>query len=100
MHRPTLTLRRFGPMSFGLGYFENGIWVDHSIPDGPASPGSSDADASPSDGLALDAVHRWYGCCGDSIAAQPPVIATFARSARTKASVVAVMPLPVRAIEK
>lgn len=30
MHRPTLILRRFGTMSFGLGYFEGSTWVDHT----------------------------------------------------------------------
>ena len=66
MHRPTLTLRRFGPMSFGLGYFEDGVWVDHSNAD-DVSAGSAD--------VALDAVHRWYGCCGDSTVAETPAIA-------------------------
>ena len=58
MHRPTLTLRRFGPMSFGLGYFEDGAWVDHSHADDDNSTGSDDVE--------LDAVHQWYGCCADS----------------------------------
>ena len=95
MHRSTLTLRRFGPMSFGLGYYENGIWVDHS--------GSADGTSSQSGDLALDAVHEWYGCCADSTAAQSSVTATLpiARTGRPPASVLALMPLaPVRAIEK
>ena len=34
MHRPTLILRRFGTVSFGLGYLEDGAWVDHTtLPD-------------------------------------------------------------------
>ncbi len=98
MHRPTLTLRRFGPMSFGLGYFENGIWVDHSVPDGTTSPGSPDEHGTRSDAVALDAVHNWYGCCDDSYAAEPSVTAgetdlppsTVGRSERPTASVVAV----------
>jgi hypothetical protein len=101
MHRSTLTLRRFGPMSFGLGYYEDGIWVDHS--------GSTEGTAPQSDDVALDAVHRWYGCCADSTAAQSSVIADetevralpIARADRPSASVLALMPLaPVRAIEK
>ena len=67
MHRPTLTLRRFGPMSFGLGYFEEGVWVDHSNADG--THGAAPADE------ALDAVHRWYGCCADPTATETPMIA-------------------------
>ena len=101
MHRSTLTLRRFGPMSFGLGYYENGIWVDHS--------GSTAGSTSQSGDVALDAVHRWYGCCADSAAARSSVIADetdvralpIARTDRPSASVLALMPLaPVRAIEK
>lgn len=30
MHRPTLNLRRFGAVSFGLGYFDGDAWVDHT----------------------------------------------------------------------
>jgi hypothetical protein len=101
MHRSTLTLRRFGPMSFGLGYYENGIWVDHSR--------SADGKVSQPGDVALDAVHRWYGCCVDPTAAQSSVMAdepdarpsTIARSERPSASVLAMMPLaPVRAVEK
>ena len=101
MHRSTLTLRRFGPMSFGLGYYENGIWVDHS--------GSAAGNASQAGDVALDAVHEWYGCCADSTAAPSSVMvdetdvhaATIARAERPSASVLLVMPLaPVRAVEK
>ena len=88
-------------MSFGLGYYENGIWVDHS--------GSAEGNASQSGDVALDAVHRWYRCCADSTAAQSSVIAgetmvrasTIGRPERPSASVLALMPLaPVRAVEK
>lgn len=101
MHRSTLTLRRFGPMSFGLGYYENGIWVDHS--------GSAEGSTPQPGDVALDAVHRWYGCCADSTAAHSSVIAgetefrslPIAGTDRPSASVLALMPLaPVRAIEK
>ena len=101
MHRSTLTLRRFGPMSFGLGYYENGIWVDHS--------GSAEGTAPQSGDRALEAIHQWYGCCADSTAAQPPVMADetdvralpIARTVRPSASVLALLPLaPVRAVEK
>ena len=56
MERRKLTIRRFGPMSFGIGYLENGVWVDHS-----AVP---DAAADDEDGMAL--LHAWYGCCADA----------------------------------
>lgn len=100
MHRSTLTLRRFGPLSFGLGYYENGTWVDHS--------GSAEGTAPRSGDLALDAVHQWYGCCADTTAAQPSAItdtsavsSSIPRTGRPSTSVLAMMPLaPVRAIEK
>jgi hypothetical protein len=87
-------------MSFGLGYYENGIWVDHSGSTQGTAPGSGD--------LALDAVHRWYGCCTDSAAAAPSTITDMSavassvpRTERPSASVNALMPLaPVRASEK
>ena len=100
MHRSTLTLRRFGPMSFGLGYYENGIWVDHST--------EADGNQSQPGDVALDAVHRWYGCCADATAAPSSVVAdetgvrgsTIARAERPSASILALMPLaPVRAAE-
>jgi hypothetical protein len=101
MHRSTLTLRRFGPMSFGLGYFENGVWVDHS--------GSTQGNASQPDDTTLEAVHGWYGCCAESTTAQSSVIpgdtvvraSAIARAEPPSASVLGLMPLaPVRAIEK
>ncbi len=88
-------------MSFGLGYYENGIWVDHS--------GSAEEDASQPSDVGLDAVHQWYGCCTGSTAAQSSVIADetdvralpITRADRPSASVLTLMPLaPVRAIEK
>ena len=55
-------------MSFGLGYFENGTWVDHSVPEGVAAPSP---DPSASNGVTMEVVHGWYRCCADSTAAQP-----------------------------
>ena len=53
MHRRNLILRRFGALSFGLGYFEDGTWIDHAPGDGLVT----DADAD------IQAVHAWLGCC-------------------------------------
>jgi hypothetical protein len=51
MDRRKLIVRRFGVLSFGLGYFENGVWVDHLV----APKGAYD------DGVAE--VHALLGCC-------------------------------------
>ncbi len=66
MHRRNLILRRFGVMSFGLGYVEDGMWVDHAV----AIARGEDllADASPADRAALDAIHAWFTCCDGAIA--------------------------------
>ena len=56
MHRRTLILRRFGALSFGIGYFENGTWVDHTtLPDRGAS---LTIDERP-----MTAVHTMLECC-------------------------------------
>ena len=59
MDRPRLILRRFGALSFGLGYFDDGVWIDHTA---VADPASNDADRA-----LLDVVHTWVACC-----AEPP----------------------------
>ena len=30
MHRRNLIIRRFGTLDFGIGYYEDGAWVDHA----------------------------------------------------------------------
>ena len=58
MYRRNLILRRFGSLDFGLGYFEDGVWVDHTtLGDGGASLGIDDG--------ALAQVHELLDCCAD-----------------------------------
>jgi hypothetical protein len=61
MHRRRLVIRRFGAMSFALGYDEDGAWVDHAEGvDGRSAIASMD--------LALwDAAHTFFDCCGARI---------------------------------
>ena len=54
MDRRKLIVRRFGVLSFGLGYFEDGVWVDHLM-----AP-----DATDDDGIAE--IHALLGCCRES----------------------------------
>lgn len=65
MHRRTLIMRRFGELSFGLGYVEDGIWVDHAV----AARRGEDllAHASDAERAALDAIHSWFACCDGAI---------------------------------
>lgn len=53
MHRRTLILRRFGALSFGLGYMEGNSWIDHVPGDGLVADASVD----------VQTVHAWLGCC-------------------------------------
>ena len=56
MHRRILILRRFGPVDFGLGYFEDEAWIDHTtLADGGESLGIADG--------AFAAVHDLLACC-------------------------------------
>jgi hypothetical protein len=58
MRERNLVIRRFGVLSFGIGYYENGAWVDHAAGD------------AVTDGQ-LDAVHAWFGCCPPTADARP-----------------------------
>lgn len=66
MHRPTLILRRFGPLTFGLGYYDDGIWVDHQ----PRSEG-------PARDATMDVVHGWLACCA-AVGEERPAVAQVA----------------------
>jgi hypothetical protein len=65
MHRRTLIMRRFGELSFGLGYVEDGVWVDHAVAVARGEdllPNASEADRA-----ALVAIHSWFACCDGAI---------------------------------
>jgi hypothetical protein len=61
MQRRTLLIRRFGAMSFALGYYEDGAWVDH------AATTAGRGAVAPEDRPLWDAVHTFFDCCGASI---------------------------------
>jgi hypothetical protein len=64
MYRRSLILRRFGPLEFGLGYFENGAWIDHTtLADGGVGLGIGDG--------TFAAVHDLLGCCGTEARSRP-----------------------------
>jgi hypothetical protein len=56
MDRRKLIVRRFGILSFGLGYFVDGVWIDHLA-----------APSGETDGAEMAAIHAWLDCCGDRI---------------------------------
>jgi len=53
MDRRKLIVRRFGILTFGLGYFEDGVWIDHLA-----------APAVESEGAEIAAIHAMLDCCG------------------------------------
>ena len=73
MYRRSLILRRFGELSFGLGYVEDGVWVDHAA----ALARGEDllATASDAERAALDAIHAWHACCDAGLVSEQRVVA-------------------------
>ena len=61
MHRRTLIMRRFGVLSFGLGYIEDGVWVDHAV--ATAQGEGMLANASDAERATIGAIHAWFTCC-------------------------------------
>jgi hypothetical protein len=60
MHRRNLILRRFGALSFGLGYFDAGTWIDHTaLPD----CGRDLAIAGVVSAADRSAIHALLSCC-------------------------------------
>ena len=85
MHRRILVLRRFGPVDFGLGYFEDGAWIDHTtLADGGASLGIADG--------SFAAVHDLLACCQATDAARADGLAVRPRPVGFEASTVAATP--------
>ena len=60
MYRRILILRRFDALSFGLGYFEDGAWIDHTtLPD----RGLGLAIAGVTTPAERSAIHAMLECC-------------------------------------
>jgi hypothetical protein len=74
MHRRSLVLRRFGAMSFGLGYYEDGVWVDHAA--------DGDDGGAEETGLAWEAIHGWFTCCGSDETAAAAAVGVEESAAR------------------
>lgn len=53
-------------MSFGLGYFQDGVWIDHLAADDAATQASA-GHAGADDGSAIDAIHHLFSCCTDPV---------------------------------
>jgi hypothetical protein len=66
MHRPNLIIRRLGAKTFGLGYFQDGVWIDHLAADDAAAPQSAGR-AAADDVTAIDVIHQLFSCCADPV---------------------------------
>ncbi len=73
MHRPNLILRRHGAMTFGLGYFQDGVWIDH-LEAGDAGSPESAGHLAADDVTAIDAIHQLLSCCADAVDVRLPVV--------------------------
>lgn len=73
MHRPNLILRRHGALTFGLGYFQDGVWVDHLVADDPRAQLPADGRDRAADATTMDVVHEWFSCCADRVEREDPV---------------------------
>jgi hypothetical protein len=78
MDRRKLIVRRFGVLSFGLGYFEDGVWIDHLA----APSGETDA-------AEMGAIHAWLDCCGDRPDGRLAALAVEARNGTPREPVAA-----------
>jgi hypothetical protein len=67
MNRPNLILRRHGPMTFGLGYFQDGVWVDHLAADDHGARERAADTPGEHDVNPIDVVHQWFSCCADPV---------------------------------
>jgi hypothetical protein len=74
MHRPNLILRRHGPLTFGLGYFQEGVWIDHLAADDAAIGEAIGAMQVTDEATAIDAIHQLLSCCPDPVDAQLPIV--------------------------
>ena len=59
-------------MTFGLGYFQDGVWVDHLIADDHGVPERADEGLGQHDTSPIDVVHQWLSCCADPAEAADP----------------------------
>ena len=50
-------------MTFELGYFQDGVWVDHRAADRADARDPVDEDLRGHDADPIDTIHQWFSCC-------------------------------------
>jgi hypothetical protein len=59
-------------MTFGLGYFQDGVWIDH-LAAGDAAIQEATGHAA-DDVSAIDAIHQLFSCCIDPVDGEPSLV--------------------------
>jgi hypothetical protein len=54
-------------LTFGLGYFEDGVWVDHLTADHRSVRERADEASARRDADPIDVVHQWLSCCAEPV---------------------------------
>ena len=73
MHRPNLILRRHGPMTFALGYIQDGVWIDHLAAENAATSESAGRTAA-ENVTAIDVIHQLISCCADPVVGEVSLV--------------------------
>ena len=53
-------------MTFELGYFHDGVWVDHPAADRADARDPADEDLRGHDADPIDTIHQWFSCFADT----------------------------------
>ena len=54
-------------MTFELGYFQDGVWVDHRAADRADVRALVGEDLREHDDDPIDTIHQWFSCCADTV---------------------------------
>jgi hypothetical protein len=59
-------------MTFELGYFQDGVWVDHRAADPAGVRDPFDEQLSEHDPDPIATIHQWFSCCADTV--EPEIV--------------------------
>jgi hypothetical protein len=54
-------------MTFELGYFRDGVWVDHRAADRAGVRGAVGEDGRGDEPDPIETIHQWFSCCADTV---------------------------------
>lgn len=53
-------------MTFELGYFQDGVWVDHRAVEQGGARDLVENDLRGHEADPIDTIHQWFSCCADT----------------------------------